>query len=37
MITQLVAYYTSPSQKKYKMIAIDLGKQQVLDADPKRI
>ena len=37
MITQLVAYYLSLSQKKYKMIAIDLSKQQALDADPKRI
>ena len=26
-----------PISKKYKMIAIDLSKQQALDADPKRI
>ena len=31
MVTQLVAYF----KDNYKMIAIDLSKQQSLDADPK--
>ena len=33
MTTRLVAYF----KDNYKMIAIDLRKQQVLDADPRKI
>ena len=33
MITQLVVYF----KNYYKMIAIDLSKQQTLDADPRTI
>ena len=36
MITELVVFWTIIiSENYYKMIAIDLGKQQALDADPK--
>ena len=37
IITQQVVYYYPYFKKYYKMIAIDLNKQQALDADPKRI
>ena len=38
MITQLDVYQIIPILKKYyKLIAIDLSKQQKLDADPKSI
>ena len=37
MITQLVVCWTMIISKTYKMIAIDLSKQQALDADPKAI
>ena len=38
MITQLDVYETNPYFKKYcKLIAIDLSKQQKLEADPKAI
>ena len=39
MITRLVAYFRLYLFKKnyYKMIAIDLSKQQALDPDPKAI
>ena len=38
MITQLDVYQITPISKKYyKLIAIDLSKQQKLDADPKAI
>ena len=38
MITQQDVYYAIPiSRKYYKSIAIDLSKQQKLDADPKAI
>ena len=38
MITQLAVYWAIIISKKYeKMIAIDLRKQQTLDADPKAI
>ena len=38
MITQLAVYSAIIISKKYeKMIAIDLSKQQTLDADPKAI
>ena len=35
MITWLLARLSSFQKKYYKMIAIDLNKQQALDADPK--
>ena len=36
MITELVVFWTIIiSENYYKMITIDLGKQQALDADPK--
>ena len=37
MITQLVVFWTIIFKNYYKMIAIDLIKQQTLDADPKAI
>ena len=37
MITQLVVCWTIIFKNYYKMIAIDLSKQQTLDADPKAI
>ena len=38
MITQMVVFWTIDiSENYYKVIAIDLGKQQALDADPKPI
>ena len=37
MITQLVVYETMPTLKIIKMIAIDLSKQQALDADSRAI
>ena len=35
--TGCLLYYSYFKKKKYKMIAIDLSKQQVLDADPRAI
>ena len=38
LMTQLVAYYmVLYSKENYKMIAIDLSKQQALDFDPRAI
>ena len=37
IITQLVVYYIISISKNYKLIAIDLSKQQALDANPKAI
>ena len=38
MITQQDVYYIIPiSKKKHKLIAMDLSKQQKVDADPKAI
>ena len=37
MITQMVVFWTIDiSENYYKVIAIDLGKQQALDADPNQ-
>ena len=37
MITQLVAYWIAYFKEHYMLIAIDLSKQQALNADPKAI
>ena len=37
MITQLVAYWIAYFKEYYMLIAIDLSKQQALNADPKAI
>ena len=37
MITQLVVWWTIIISKTYNMMAINLSKQQALDADPKAV